>query len=384
MYGAADIYHDFVYPGGCANGLGASAWAALMLALELTPPSLQDPEGGWLDAWRQRLERLDDGDISSLVWPSHRDHDEYWRSRIIPVEDIEVPAFFVSGWRDLLCEGMMNAYGRCRSTKQLLVGPWTHAAPDSPGEAPYDWLEEIAAWWDRWLKDVAPAVDRAPVVYYLQADDSWHTADAWPPDDPEPLGLHPGPDGVLGDVVADLADRYDARSLVGTEAGLWYPMGITFEDEFDQRRDDAKSLSYTSAPLPDGIDVARRSASGAPDQCRDHRRAQPLREALRRRDEHGGSTLISSGWRRVTADDVAAGRVDAEVVLYPTAYRVAPGHRLRWTVACADFPRLWPTPVSPVITVHSDAAAPSTFCVPRTLSRTPTGRGPNPWTRRST
>ena len=40
------------------------------------------------------------------------------------------------------------------------------------------------------------------------------------------------------------------------------------------------------------------------------------------------------------------------VPLRATAYRLLPGERLRVAVACADFPRIWPTPV---------AAEPSTW-----------------------
>ena len=153
IYGAADIYHDFVYPGGCPNGLGASAWAALMVVFELAPPALQDPGGVWLEAWKDRLDRLGDGEISSLLWPNHPGYDEYWQRRRIQIEDISAPTFFLSGWRDLLCQGMLHAYERCRAPKRLLVGPWSHAAPDLVPEAQYDWLRELRLWWDEWLKD---------------------------------------------------------------------------------------------------------------------------------------------------------------------------------------------------------------------------------------
>jgi hypothetical protein len=40
------------------------------------------------------------------------------------------------------------------------------------------------------------------------------------------------------------------------------------------------------------------------------------------------------------------------VPLRATAYRLPAGHRLRLSLAVADFPRIWPSPEAPVLTVH--------------------------------
>jgi hypothetical protein len=364
VYGAADIFEDFVYPGGCPNGLGASAWSALVVAKELAPPSLQDPQGRWLDTWRDRLKRLDEGDISSLVWPAHPSYDDYWRDRRIAVEEITAPTFFLSGWRDLLCKGMLDAYERCRSEKRLLAGPWTHAAPDTSTEAPYDWMDELRRWFDRWMTDRPSQTPQPPVIYYVQQAHEWRTATQWPPEGATDLVRWLAPDGALAEAPATSRDVYAGQPLVGVEAGLWYPMGLSLAGVFDQSRDDAKSLTFTSAPCPSAIDI-----TGAPV-------ARLHVEVVGRKEAHlcvklcdvcpeGRSTLITSGWLRLPSDTQPdEGAQGVEIRLYPTAYRLAAGHSLRLTIACADFPRLWPTPETPTLVVSSDPSAASCIYAP--------------------
>lgn len=392
VYGAADIYHDFVYPGGCPNGLGASAWSAFVVALELAPPSLQDPAGEWLDVWRSRLQRLSDGNISSQIWPAHRTHDDYWRERIIPVEAIEVPSFFLSGWRDLLCQGMLDAYGRCAAPKRLLAGPWSHAAPDAVAEAPYDWLLEIRHWFDRWLRNGGKADGRPDVLYYVQGADEWRTARSWPPQKEE-VSRFAGAEGRLSEEAAAVRSPYKARTLVGADAGLWYPMGIPLGGAFDQSRDDARSLTFTSDPLDHDTVIAGEPkaylnvelSTGA---------VTHLCVKLCHVAPDDSSKLITSGWLRVDPKDVADGSWTerADIRLYPTAYLVPRGHRLRWTIACADFPRIWPTAELPELTLESDTGAPSFVEIPIANGRDgdrfeppapPTGANRAPWLQRA-
>lgn len=382
IYGAADIYHDFVYPGGCPNGLGAAAWSAFVVALELAPPSLQDADGRWLDAWRDRLGRVGDGEISAQIWPAHRDHDDYWQGRIIPVEDIAVPSYFLSGWRDLLCQGMLDAYARCRAPKRLLAGPWSHAAPDGVTEAPYDWLGELRHWWDRWLGD-APADDRPDVVYRVQGADRWCADTAWPPAQGMTLTRFAASGGGLDETPGPLADAYDGRALVGSEAGLWYPMGLALGGRFDQAADDAKSLAYTSDPVAEPLTIA-----GSPvahlDLDLDGEGDAHLCVKLVHVDPNDRATLVSSGWRRVAADAPGPGkrRLAVDIELYPTAYEIPAGHRYRWTIALADFPRVWPTARQHQLTLHGGSSLRLPIARPQVAfdaPAPPTGVNRAPW-----
>jgi putative CocE/NonD family hydrolase len=361
IYGAADIYEDFVYPGGCPNGLGASAWSAFVVALELAPPGLQDSEGRWLDAWRDRLARLESGSISSLVWPAHTTFDEYWQERVIPVEQIEVPSFFLSGWRDLLCRGTLESYARCRAPKRLLAGPWTHAAPDGSAEAPYDWLLELRQWFDQWMKSGAEVPDRPDVVFRLQGPETWHAADRWPPAHVAERRFYAAEAGAAAETPAALRVEYEPEGLVGTEAGLWFPMGVVFPNVLDQAADDAKSLAFTSAPLAADLDILGAPRAHLEVEFGGGARAH-LCVKLCHVSPDDRSTLISSGWLRV--DPEQQPRASVDILLYPTAYRIPAGHRLRWTLACADFPRIWPSATLPTLALLSDPGRPSAMTVP--------------------
>src|SRR5205823_652783 len=136
------------------------AWVALMLALDLAPPTHVDAGGRWRRVWDDRLERLSRNGPYPLAWQDHPGYDEYWRSRSIPVEEIEVPTFVIGGWRDIYPEAMTQVYARLACEKRLLMGPWVHVQPDLSPVEPVDWLHELRRWWDRCVKDEDDA--RAP------------------------------------------------------------------------------------------------------------------------------------------------------------------------------------------------------------------------------
>lgn len=360
VYGAADVYHSFVYPGSCPNGLGASAWGALMTANELCPPSLPDPEGNWIDAWRKRIARLEAGEISSMIWLQHQDYDEYWRQRRIEVEDIAVPVFFLSGWRDLLCKGLIDAYDRCNSDKWLLAGPWSHSPADVSEEAPYDWLLDIRRFFDHFMKDGAPAYNRPKVLYFVQGASEWRSAEQWPPRSAQAFKRIANTENRLTEEAGEVCDKYEGQALVGVEAGLWYPMGLPLKNTFDQTRDDDKSLTYTSEPLANAIDIVGEPTTHLTVDVEDDKETH-LCVKLCHVDPNDRSTLVSSGWLKLPRGQAGEqqGPKTVDIPLYPTAYRIPAGHRIRWTVACADFPRLWPTAETPNIEFISTPDNPS-------------------------
>lgn len=361
IYGAADIYEDFVFPGGCPNGLGASAWSAFVLALELAPPGLQDAEGRWRDAWNDRLHRLESGNISSLAWPAHATHDAYWLDRVIDVERIEVPSFFLSGWRDLLCRGTLESYRRCKAPKQLLAGPWSHSAPETSIDAPYDSMLELRRWFDKWMKNVDEDPQRPAVVYRLQGSESWHGCTEWPPANAGPIPLYAGAADRAVAQPEPLAKDCATSPLVGTQAGLWFPMGVAFGDVLDQALDDARSACFTGDPLAEPLLLLGTARAHLELELRCD---SPAHVCVKLCDvaPDGKVVLITSGWRRIDIADQP--RASIEVELYPTAYRMAAGHRLRWTVATADFPRIWPSAAQPDLVLHSDAIHPSYIDLP--------------------
>ena len=79
----------------------------------------------------------------------------------------------------------------------------------------------------------------------------------------------------------------------------------------------------------------------------------------------GASALVAKGALNLTRrtsltapEPLEPGVVyEVELELGATAWRFAPGHRLRLMLLTSDFPSLWPTPEPAVLTVHRGAGA---------------------------
>jgi putative CocE/NonD family hydrolase len=362
VQGCADIHRDFIAPGGCRNCLGADSWAALMLAFDLAPPTFPDSDGRWIDVWRRRLARLERGEIWPLDWKSHVDHDDYWQSKEIPIEGIEMPMFAIGGWRDIFPQAMPDAYSRVTGPKKMLMGPWVHSLPDAGTYAPVDWLQEMCRFFDRWVKgEVNEIADEPPVTLYVEGAECWRHESEWPIARTQVEEWYPQAGGGLGrsSVAAGEGDLYTADPTVGTCSALWDPIGTGLGYPREQSEDDHRSLTYTSEPLDADVEI-----TGAPEAI--------LRVVLEQGDElqlvaklnavspEGRSTLISTGWlnaeHRESAElgrPVEKGVVEEyRIEMWAGSYLVPKGHRLRLAIACSDFPRIWPLRTNPTIRVE--------------------------------
>ena len=370
IMGSLDIYHDWFYPGGCFNAMGASTWAGSMVALQLMPPTLQDTDGRWYDVWLERIEKTEP---YLLPWREHPARDEYWQSKTIDPAEIDIPTFLIGGWRDIFPELMVRAYEQIHAPKKLLMGPWLHTLPDLDETATTDYLAMMKRWWDRWLKGHERALDdEAPVTLYVQNADVWRDEQEWPPARTEQRALALRADrGLGGEAGAADSIEYTADPSVGTAAGLWDPMSLGIGAPIEQSADDARSIAFTGEPLPDDVEV-----TGSPEAT--------LRLALEEGDDanlvvklsevspDGYSTLITTGWLRATHVDsheepqplAPRDTRDFDVQLWATSYRVPTGHRLRVSVSLSDFPRVWPTATNPRIRLEVGGDSPSSVTIP--------------------
>lgn len=364
IHACADIYHDFVAPGGCRGGFWSHAdWGPRMVAYNLTPPLLEDPDGRWARIWAERLEE----NVPWLfAWWDHPDYDDFWAARAIPVERIACPTFHVGGWRDLYAEATVRDHARIQAPKRLLVGPWKHAFPDVALDAPAPGLHELERWWDHWLRGRDTGVTaEPPVTLYVQGDGAgWRHEPAWPPPRVRPVPWYLGAAGALApeaprDPVAPAVHVYDPT--VGIASIAWDPWSTALDPAlpWDQSADDARSLAFTSAPLAAPLELV-----GSPAAVLDVSATAPLCLVTKLADvaPSGRSTLVALGWLDLAraGDGIDAGRGGGirrvTVPLRATAYRLAAGHRLRLCVAGADFPRLWPTPAPGALRIHPGAS----------------------------
>lgn len=421
---AGDVYRDVVASGGQIDAGFIPLWLGLVTATGVIPPAYTAVEpdralvnllqhaGGALSFQAPTLAGATLGGDIAYDGPFYRK-----RSPLSVVDDVEVPAFVVSGHYDLFQRGAPMLFERLQRNgvpSRLLTGPWTHleaaAAPELPDRLGS--LDALAVrWFDRYLDGLPDAgMDRdiRPVTYYEIGSGRWRTAPRWIAPGTTARTFHldgtagpgvpgrltrrapesSGGDPVLPVPVAGLCSRSASQWTAGIASGS--------PCETDNRLDDATGTSYETAPFARPMRVqgplnARLFASTtardgmlsvhvedvAPDgtvdrltggwQVLSHRRLSPRKS--RRLDGE-----VIAPWHPFTRKaqlPVEPGevmRVDVEV--FPTGAVIEKGHRLRITVQAYDTPHLLPTApqlvdqAGGVITLHHSPEHPSRLVVP--------------------
>jgi hypothetical protein len=330
-----DPARDSVHPDGARGDLHALANRGSSLLLQQLLPPLADTSPAGRRRWQRRLR---EAEPALLDYARHGPRDPVWRERAVDGAAIVTPALCVGGWRDAFPDGLVDAYERIAGPKKLLMGPWGHLLPHRSAYRPVDFLAIALRWWEHWLRGVPTGVTGEPAVTLFRpgSPPRWLGYDSWPPPAGElrlgtgarstltPDGPSPGGRGIV---------RHRPDATVGALRGL---PGLGMGEDFgaaDQRDDDRRSVTVTSAPLPAGIVVGGRPEVTV-------RLGRPVgRLVVRLTDVHpdGRSVLITTG---VLCPEPGADQLTLR--LRPAVTPVEAGHRLRVAVGDADFPRLMP------------------------------------------
>jgi hypothetical protein len=291
--------------------------------------------------WRDFTGHAEPGDPFWQV----ADHDGADLGRMPPVN-------MVTGWWDLFLQAQLHDHERLVAAGvpvRLTVGPWLHGATPEVREM----LRTDLEWLEHHLHG-GPALEGAPVRVWLQQADRWLDLEAWPPPAArtERRWLAPdaglAPDSVVGDATPSVF-VFDPADPTPVDGGpLLAPPGGQVDDRDTEAGIDV--LVFTAPPEPQDLDLV------GPVVARVH--VQPERERadvfvrLCDVDADGVSRNVVEGIRRldpltVPADDVTVGGdgvLAVDVELFPTAYRVLAGHRLRVVITGGAFPRFAPNP----------------------------------------
>jgi len=144
-------------------------------------------------------------DIADLppikTWARHPAYDDHWKSYGTKEKygEIDVPAYFLTGWYDnLLHEGWRNFKGfreltrseQARKGTKILVGPWSHAIgkPEDNGwdvdfgpECAMDLTAVHLRWFDHWLKQVDNGLrEEPPMTIFVMGSNQWRQEGEWP------------------------------------------------------------------------------------------------------------------------------------------------------------------------------------------------------------
>ncbi|PZF59670.1 peptidase S15 [Curtobacterium sp. MCSS17_008] len=357
--------NDVHYVGGAVLGIDMAAWGATMFAFNARPPRPEVVGAGWVDRWRERLDR---NRPMTPVWLSHQERDDYWRhgSAAEDVDRIEAAVLAVGGWADPYRDAVLRLVADVDAPVKGIIGPWSHQYPDrglAPGPS-IGFLQETLRWWDRWLKGVDTGVERDPALrawinegeppatYYPERRGRWVGAEAWPSAATAhrtiPL------DGLRGGEHGPVVVRSPQHT--GADAGRFFPFGNATDLPPDQRAEDGRSACF-DLPLDEAVDVlgnvvARLTVAS------DLPRAT-LTVRLCDVAPDGSSTLVTRGVcnaaKRAGADrddPLETGvPTEVDVRLVSTGHRFAAGHRLRLAVSTAYWPWVWPHPAAPTVTI---------------------------------
>ncbi|MGA0266451.1 MAG: CocE/NonD family hydrolase [Lysobacterales bacterium] len=190
------------------------------------------------------------------------------------VEGSGVAIYHWAGWWDTYCKGQILAFNHLSNPQKLHIGPYFHTEHFG-----IDIYHEAVRWFDHWLKGRDNGISREPAVrYFIAGEDpaaGWRQSNHWPPPGIENSVLHlssdallarqasptPGTDHLKVDFAVTLggylernngifrqaacADRTEVDRVCFDHSG--YPdLALSY---------DARSLSYTTAPLSQDLRV---------------------------------------------------------------------------------------------------------------------------------
>ena len=414
---AFDMY-DVLYDGGIYRQNMIEHWGRLTHALDVgfpEPPVDEDSTGAmWREALGQHAKNWNV--IPEWRGAKFRDHKtanfdliQFQPSTfLMAMNQSGVAAYHWGGWFDIFARDEMLWFRNWSGIDRVTMGPWSHARPDSAMgvEQGRIMAAEQHRWFDRWLKGIPNGIDKdAPVNFALMIDPgrwTWEHADAWPLPTVRnvdyffgagPSGSVKSPnDGLLTPGTAGAAgeDRWkvDLTTTTGTASRWDNAVGQGAMKYPDMTSNDAKALTYTTAPLAADVTVIGHPVVTlyvSSDQTDGDFYAY-----LEEVDSSGFSRYVSEGmlrashrtpakppwdnldlpWNMNQKGDVTplvpGTMVELEFDLQPTATVFNAGHRIRVTIAGADVDNTEKPPVRgrPTVTLHRGGEMASRIALP--------------------
>jgi hypothetical protein len=384
FYATDDRYTDDVHwCGGVLRAIDLVDYVHYMVPMNALPPVpalwTEGHGGDWRSEWRRRI---DETPPWLFEWLRAQGDAPMWRRGSVRLgpggagyERISCPTMIVAGWADGYRNNTFRVVQHLRMPWRLLAGPWSHKDPATSRPGPHvDADAEVIAFFDEHLRG-GPSSAAHPVQVFVRhatapepdqpmSEGVWRDLPTWPPPGLSwrALAAPSGPD------VDELAVRGD----VGAAAWISCAGGLPWGQPTDVRGDDAWSLTY-DWPVDDEL-AAADLMGNASVALRVRASAAAAHVSVKLVDvfPDGTAALITRGMldlaRRGCWPEAPHGRpgaapqplvpgewVDAEIELEATAYRLAPGHTLRLSIAGSDWPNCWPPPAPVTLTVDRAA-----------------------------
>lgn len=368
---------DAHYKGGCMlhDQVG---WGAIFSSIQGQP---SDPEitghDGWMDRW---IDRLDNMDLNLATWMEHQTRDDFWKHASVDENyaDITCAVYAIGGWVDAYKNTVFRLLANLKAPTKGLVGPWTHIYPHAgvPGPA-IGYLSEALRWWDHWLKGRDTGIMDEPKLRawmqekpaaegMMEVPGRWVAEDVWPSPRVTEKQWYLNAPGSLDARSGKKAVRdLQPDQTVGLSSGNWCPSGGTSPEDLriemaqDQRLDDARSITFDTAPLAEDMEILG-SARVELDVSVD----KPVAYVIVRLNEvlpSGESYRATYGMLNLThrnshefPEALEPGKTyRVSVPLDNVAQTFSAGNRIRVSISTTYWPMVLPSPEPVVLSVHT-------------------------------
>ena len=347
-------------------------WGAYATLIGARPPDPAIVGSRWREMWMQRLSNLD---FHVANWLTHQHRDDFWKHGSVAEDysQIKCAVYAVGGWADHFNSTVSRLMARLECPRKGLIGPWNHSFPHTAALGPsIDWLSEMLRWWGYWLKGEDTGIMQEPMYrVWMQHEAAmrgmreipghWVAEEAWPSPCTKHLNYH-----LVGGTLDEHCAAEGVRTLtpmqtVGVTAPARYyrDLGLDIGLPTDQRIDDARSLTFDSAPLSEDIEIL-----GAPSVTLHLSADKPVAFVAVRLNEvepDGLSKRISFCVFNLThrtghesPEPLEAGkRTRVRVDLHDCAHRFSAGNRIRLAMSTTYWPAFWPSPEPATLSLHT-------------------------------
>jgi len=274
-------------------------------------------------------------------WMQHCSADDPWwapMSYFESIAQLKRPITMVAGWFDIFVMWQMRDFTALQQAgceARITVGPWQHTDSGVISAG----LPDAIDWFNRHLLGKSTAPQTKPVKLYVMGANQWRYFDAWPPRESVTERWYLQPQRELSDQIPhdSPADRFrydpaDPTPAIGGPA-LESAAPSVDNSVLEVRAD---VLTYTSQSFAKARDIIGNVVADL--HVSSTAASADFFVRLCDVDSAGVSRNICDGLQRVgiEASDTPQ-RVRFE--LWPIAYRMAQGHRLRVQVSSGAFPR---------------------------------------------
>jgi uncharacterized protein len=362
IYATDDRYTDDVhYMGGALRAIDLVDYCHYMTACNLLPPAPAVFGDNWKSEWQMRLNEIQPW---ILTWLEQQHDGPYWRHGSLRpgYERIQCPTMIVAGWADGYRNNTFRTFKALQCEKSLLIGPWSHSAPAHSHPGPnIDLVPEMISWFNRWLQldNVAVATEppirvfirhsTKPDADLLMLNGEWRFEETWPPERSVTTTLRPTATHATQSGTSNI-DVLDVRPDVGVAAWNSCAGGLPWGQPTDQREDDAWSLTYDWPIDSDHFEILGHALLKL--QVASDQPVASISVKICDIFPDGTSALVTRGFLNLTHRTSSTEPQplvpnvfeDVEIELEATSWVFARGHKIRLSIAGADWPNIWSPP----------------------------------------